>query len=150
MDKILVLTKRANKLLDRAKELGLTKEQKHISDTPEKEYWHYGYAIAILDIYRNFKLVEIKASQLATEVKADNGGLDEQFLKGLNFIKCDKHYYRTKLYDDVYLEIDINDWFVSIVSVQSMVTWEKDRITKIVLPNKLTKERLIKLLEVIR
>ena len=103
------------------------------------------------EILARYPLTEA-ASEVNVEavVKKQNGGLDKQFLDELNFIKCDKHYYRTKLYDNTYLEIDMNDSFASIVSVQKMETWKKERITKIVLPNKLTKERLLKLLEVIR
>lgn len=65
-DKETVLVKRAMKLLERAKEKGLTKEQKHVDskDSPEKEYWHYGYGVALLDVYRNFKLTEIKGGRV--------------------------------------------------------------------------------------
>ena len=61
INKELTLIGRANTLLARAKELGLTKEQKHLDkNTIEREYWHYGYAIALMDVYKNFRLTEIK------------------------------------------------------------------------------------------
>ena len=68
MDKILTLIEKVNKLLERANEQGLTKEQKHIDseDSSEKGYWHYGYAVALLDVYRNFKLIDIKDGQFGT------------------------------------------------------------------------------------
>jgi hypothetical protein len=60
-DKEMELIDRTISLLKRAKEKGLTKEQKHIDseDSPEKEYWHYGYAMALFDVCKNFKLTEI-------------------------------------------------------------------------------------------
>lgn len=78
-----------------------------------------------------------------------NGELREQFLLGLKFIRCERgEYYRTKLYDDVFLEIDMNDSFASLVKVENKN--KRHPITKICLPNKLTKERLLRLLEVMR
>ena len=42
-----------------AEELGLTKEQNHLDGgTPERDYWHYGYGVGVLDILRSFDLVE--------------------------------------------------------------------------------------------
>lgn len=75
--------------------------------------------------------------------------LTEQFLRELKFIKCGK-YYRTKLYDNIYLEIDTEDWFTSIVHAEKLPIWKHTRITKIALPSKMTKENLIKLLEIMK
>ena len=42
-----------------ARELGLTEEQNHLDGgTPERDYWHYGYGVGVLDILRSFDLVE--------------------------------------------------------------------------------------------
>ena len=52
------LIKRKNELLKNAKEKGLTQEQKHLDNgTTEREYWHYGYAICLNDILKNFHLI---------------------------------------------------------------------------------------------
>ena len=58
--KVYVLQNRYEVLLEQSREKGLMDEQKHIEeeDTPEKDYWHYGYAIALRDIDRNFHLIE--------------------------------------------------------------------------------------------
>jgi len=60
MSKLEILTKRMEQLLKRAQRLGLTEEQKHLDEGLEREYWHYGYAIAVRDILRNFELIERK------------------------------------------------------------------------------------------
>jgi len=56
MSKLEILTNRMERLLKRAQHLGLTEEQKHLDEGLEREYWHYGYAIALRDILRNFHL----------------------------------------------------------------------------------------------
>jgi hypothetical protein len=70
------------------------------------------------------------------------------------FVRCEKgKYYRLKIYGDdysaVYLEIDTKDNFASFVKRVKFPT-RQEEITKICLPNKLTKERLLKLLEILK
>lgn len=100
--------------------------------------------------YGEMLIEEQKVIPLDADVKSEIASIDDKFLQGLHFIKCDKKYYRTKLYDNTFLEIDIEDSFASLVKLEKLPTWENEQITKICLPNKLTKERLLKLLEVIR
>jgi len=73
--------------------------------------------------------------------------MKEQLLKDLKFVRCERgRYYRMKLYENVFLEVDTEDYFASLVKINT-----KDKrhpITKICLPNKLNKVNLIKLLEV--
>jgi hypothetical protein len=80
-----------------------------------------------------------------------NGGhLDEQFLIELKFVKCDKgKYYRTKIYDDMFLEIDMNDSFAAIVRTDFTKKREKEQITKMYLPKKMTKDKLLNLVAVL-
>jgi hypothetical protein len=50
-----MLIERRNKLLEDAKPL--MEEQKHLdAGTEARAYWHYGYAMAIDDILKNFEL----------------------------------------------------------------------------------------------
>jgi len=60
MTKFSNLLNRHDKLIIRAFKLGLTEEQKHLDEGVEREYWHYGYAMAISDILNNFRLEEKK------------------------------------------------------------------------------------------
>ena len=53
--KLDILIERRDKLMEDAKPL--IEEQKHLDDgTEARAYWHYGYAMAIDDILRNFEL----------------------------------------------------------------------------------------------
>jgi hypothetical protein len=73
------------------------------------------------------------------------------FLKELGFVRCERgKYYRLKIYDNLFLEIDTEDSFASLVQIRKYRKRLNEKITKICLPNKLTKERLLKLLEVIK
>lgn len=57
MSKIEVLRERKNRLLVAFERKGLTKEQKHLDWGVERDYWHYGYAMALDDVLRNFEVV---------------------------------------------------------------------------------------------
>lgn len=56
--KVIKLINRRDELFRRVIMLDLTKEQKHLDDSIEREYWHYGYSMALDDILRNFNLEE--------------------------------------------------------------------------------------------
>ena len=75
MAKIHVLMSRMRALLDDAREKGLTKEQKHLdAGTVERDYWHFGYAMALADIMRSFTLLE-KPSDKADEILQEVVGI---------------------------------------------------------------------------
>jgi hypothetical protein len=78
-----------------------------------------------------------------------NGGLTEQWLTELKFKKCDKKYYRIKIYDDMFLEINTDDSFAAITRIDFTKKREKEQVTKMYLPKKMTKEKLAKLLDVL-
>lgn len=59
-EKVKRLIIRRDGLFKRVIMLGLNKEQKHLDNSIEREYWHYGYAMALDDTLRNFNLKEKK------------------------------------------------------------------------------------------
>lgn len=57
--KLGILIKRRDSLLEEAK--SKCGDQRHLdADTLERNYWHYGYAVAIKDILNNFVLIDKK------------------------------------------------------------------------------------------
>jgi len=64
-----------------------------------------------------------------------------ELLKELKFIRCEKgKYFRKKIYENVFLEIDTEDWFASLVKIDNRS--KRPLLTKIYLPNKLSIDRL--------
>ena len=73
--------------------------------------------------------------------------MNETDLGLLGFRRCEGgKYYRMGLYENTILEIDTGNMFASIVKINN-----KDKrhpITKICLPTKITKKKLLNLLEI--